>query len=180
MEFLNKHKIILLICTVLVVFVALILLVVFNKAEVEIRTNVPGAAIFLDGREKGTAPITLKKLTPGRHVIQAKKKNFGSAEKKVDLKRGKNSTIEFFLYPEQLDELPVWNEEYKIEYQKDNSGKITYQITLYPIINRPDQYESYLSQLKKFKQDALSWLAARGITPPANSIQYLPTAASSL
>lgn len=180
MEFIEKHKIVLLIGAVFIVFVALLLLILFNKAAVEIRTNEPGVSILLDGRERGTTPLVLKKLAPGRHVVRAKKKDFGSVEKEVDLKRGQNEPVELFLYPEQLDELPVWNEEYKIEYQKDDSGQITYQITLYPIINRPDQYESYLAQLKKFKQDALSWLKTRGITPPAAAIQYLPTAAASL
>jgi predicted PurR-regulated permease PerM len=77
--------------------------------------------------------------------------------------------------------LPVETSHYKITYSFDQQTQIfNYKITLYAIINQPSQYNSYLEQLKKYKQEALSYITSKGANPSKLNIQYLPPDAASL
>ena len=69
------------------------------------------------------------------------------------------------------------NEQFKI--RKDRQSQ-DYIITLYAIINRPDQYNDYRAQLKEFKQNALAVLTADGIDIKKVTIIYEPEEAKDL
>lgn len=71
-------------------------------------------------------------------------------------------------------ELITENEEFKI--RKLGSQ---YVITLYPIVNHPDQ-AAYEDQLRRFKQDALAYLTKNGININTIEITYDPPTAASL
>lgn len=71
-------------------------------------------------------------------------------------------------------ELVTENEDFKIR-KLDNQ----YVITLYPIINHPDA-DSYTSQLKQFKQEALNYLSKSGLDTNTLSITYEPAEAAQL
>ena len=82
--------------------------------------------------------------------------------------------------PEPADKIKDWqliteNEQYKIRY---DGAK--YLITLYAIINRPDQYDAYRDQLREYKQNALDYLRNTGVNVNTAKIEYEPEEASDL
>jgi len=72
-------------------------------------------------------------------------------------------------------ELVTENEQFKIRKLDD-----TYTITLYAIINRPDQYDYYKDQLRDYKQNALNYLKHNNINPDKVNIIYEPEEAKDL
>ena len=69
------------------------------------------------------------------------------------------------------------NEQYKIRFdEKSNS----YLITLYAIINSPDQYSMYQDQLREYKHDALNYLKDTGKDVNTLEIKYEPEEAAQL
>jgi hypothetical protein len=79
------------------------------------------------------------------------------------------------------DSLPIQTSDYRIDYDYNPTSKaFSYQITLYAILNRPSQYDSYIAQLKQFKQEALSYISQHGGNPSNLSIVYIPDTATSL
>lgn len=84
--------------------------------------------------------------------------------------------------PDNVDEssiknytLVVEDETYKI---RELDGQ--YYITLYAIINRPDQSDTYRDQLQQYKQDALDYLENKNIDTNKIKIYYDPSEAESL
>ncbi len=77
--------------------------------------------------------------------------------------------------------LPVQTPQYKITYFYSQSARqYYYQITLFAIINRPSQYNSYIAQLRQEKKAALAYISSKGGNPAKLHIQYLPPAAAKL
>ena len=68
-------------------------------------------------------------------------------------------------------------DEYKIRQVPSTSN---YIITLYAIINRPDQYSMYQDQLKEYKQKALDYLKSTGVNVDKATITYEPQEATNL
>jgi hypothetical protein len=73
--------------------------------------------------------------------------------------------------------LVMENEQFKI---RRDEGTSNYIITLYAIINRPDQYDAYRDQLKEYKQNALDYLAGQGVNINKIDVTYEPTEAKQL
>lgn len=69
------------------------------------------------------------------------------------------------------------NEQFKIRREENTSH---YVITLYAIINRPDQYDTYRAQLRDYKQKALQYLQDKNIDITKATITYEPPEATSL
>jgi len=67
------------------------------------------------------------------------------------------------------------NETFKI---RELSGE--YYITLYAVINRPDQSDMYHDQLRQYKQAALDYLAKQNINISEATIHYEPAEAADL
>lgn len=79
------------------------------------------------------------------------------------------------------ENLPVQTSHYRIDYDySQTSRNYSYQITLYAILNRPSQYDSYVSQLKQYKQEALDYIRQHGGSPTSLVITYVPDTATSL
>lgn len=72
-----------------------------------------------------------------------------------------------------IKQLPTFNSHYKIDYSTDG-GKLSFQITLYPIINGPNDYGQYKSQLQQYKDEALQFLKDNHINPSNYFISYTP------
>ena len=81
--------------------------------------------------------------------------------------------------PQQNGELSIIpeNEQYKISQYK-NTNK--YVVTLYAIVNNPNQYDAYKEQLREYKQNALAYLKGQGVDVTKAEIQYDPSEAASL
>lgn len=72
-------------------------------------------------------------------------------------------------------ELITENETYKIRKLGEE-----YTITLYAIINNPDQSSQYRDQLKEYKGNALDYLSRQGVNVNSTRIQYEPEEAANL
>lgn len=67
------------------------------------------------------------------------------------------------------------NERYKIRELDGN-----YVITLYAIVNRPEQSDTYYDQLREYKYDALKYLEQHSVDPTKVKITYEPDNAKDL
>lgn len=72
-------------------------------------------------------------------------------------------------------ELVTENEQFKIRKLGEE-----YVITLYAIINNPNQADMYREQLKEYKQNALQYLTQQGINTNNIPIKYEPDEARTL
>jgi|GEM_PF-5437326 len=77
-----------------------------------------------------------------------------------------------------LQSLPYETLNYKIDYALDSNNKITLLISLYGIYNRPSQAASYQHQLIVDQQQALTYLASKGVKPTTYRIIYNPPISS--
>ncbi|MHC4836901.1 MAG: PEGA domain-containing protein, partial [Planctomycetota bacterium] len=68
--------------------------------RLEVKTDPPGATIFLDGREVGTSPVKLSKLSRGDHYVQARHPEAGIAAEKVRVKGRKAAKVSLVLQTE--------------------------------------------------------------------------------
>ena len=63
----------------------------FAQEKVQVRVNVTsqpsGATVIVDGKDRGTTPVTLFDLTPGRHHIKYRLSGYGEADRFVDTER---------------------------------------------------------------------------------------------
>ncbi len=70
-----------------------------GRGTVEFVSNVPGARVFLDGREVGPAPIRLSDVTPGDHVWRMEAPGHESAWEPFTFTTGENLLIPVTLDP---------------------------------------------------------------------------------
>lgn len=77
-------------------------------------------------------------------------------------------------YQKVLNELPTQNSHFKIDYSASESGAVSFQVVLYPIINRPSDYAQYQAQGQQYKQEALQFLTDRGVDTNKESISFTP------
>ncbi len=70
--------------------------------------------------------------------------------------------------------LPHETIDYKIDYTVNTDNSLTLNVTLYAILNRPDQESSYQAQLKQFKSEALNYIKSIGFDPAKYKITYTP------
>jgi hypothetical protein len=95
----------------------------------------------------------------------------------TDTSEGAEITVPDDVDPSSIQDynLITENETYKI---RELNGE--YYITLYAIINRPDQTEMYHDQLRQYKQDALNYLETKNINITEVEIHYEPSEAADL
>lgn len=79
-----------------------------------------------------------------------------------------------------LASLPVENLHYKIDYSVDDNNNAKLTITLYPIINGPQDKSRYTQQLKDYKQEALDYLKKKKVNLDQFKIEYSPSAADTI
>ena len=73
--------------------------VVAGKAQLRVSTAPEGAMVSCDGVQQDAAPITLKDLDAGRHLIVVEKPGFSEVRKTVPLQAGQKSALEVKLEP---------------------------------------------------------------------------------
>ena len=54
-----------------------------KKATLRVRANVSGATVYLDGEQKGLAPVTIDDLQPGRYTVRVTKDGYEPYEERV-------------------------------------------------------------------------------------------------
>lgn len=131
----------------------------------------------------GTAAFAYsqKKDSPQKTQETSKKtpadKSVGDISTKK-IERG-NKTI---VVPKNVPESAIKDYELVTENETFKIRKLDaeYTITLYAIINSPDQSSQYRDQLKEYKQNALDYLSTKGVNTNTAKIKYEPEEATSL
>lgn len=176
----TKNYMLLLIGTVLLLVIALLFLMLTNKGSVEIITQPPGATIFVDGKERGSSPLTMGGLKPGKHTLLAKKDLYTETSTEVNIKRWKKEKVSISLKLSALEKLPYRDSHYYIKYEQGADGTITYKVTTFAILNRPSQYPDFLKKTAEYKKEAQEWLKSIGINPDKEKVEYSPPEAQDL
>ncbi len=70
-----------------------------EPAQLHIISEPAGATITINGVKKGTAPLTLPTMTPGKHLVIAEKRDHATVRRTVTLVDGQRSSQEFRLQP---------------------------------------------------------------------------------
>ncbi|MDQ3333932.1 MAG: PEGA domain-containing protein [Myxococcota bacterium] len=55
---------------------------------VRVLSDTPGSRVFIDGAEMGPAPVDIKDVKPGEHILQVKAPNFAPMEKRITVIAG--------------------------------------------------------------------------------------------
>lgn len=77
-----------------------------------------------------------------------------------------------------ITSLPYENAHYKIDYLIDDSYNLSYTITLLAIINGPQDYARYKTQLIEYKKEALNYLENKGLDTKKAKITFIPNEAN--
>lgn len=64
-----------------------------KRGELFVKSGLPGARIYLDGREMDVAPVLLQKVVPGKHLLTAVVEGVPAFGGTVDVKAGKKATF---------------------------------------------------------------------------------------
>ena len=67
-------------------------------ARIAITANEPGAQVFVDGKDRGGAPVTVPDLCEGDHLVELRSR-FGSYSRRVPLRAGSDLSVEAILKP---------------------------------------------------------------------------------
>lgn len=67
-------------------------------AALAISASQPGAQVFVDGKDRGVAPVTLPDLCEGEHLVELRTK-FGSYSRRVPLRAGSDVSVEATMKP---------------------------------------------------------------------------------
>jgi hypothetical protein len=67
---------------------------------VTVKVDVPGAVIFINGEDKGPAPLEGLLLPPGSHDIEARLQGFRTETSRISVRAGKDYTVNLNLRPE--------------------------------------------------------------------------------
>ncbi len=70
-----------------------------DRAQLRVATDPEGAMVSLDGILQDAAPITLKDMTPGPHLVVAEKPGYSEVRRTVSLLPGQKSALELKLAP---------------------------------------------------------------------------------
>ncbi len=64
-----------------------------KRGELFVKSGLPGAKVFLDGREMDVAPVVLEKAVPGKHLLTAQVEGVPTFGGIVEVKPGKKTTF---------------------------------------------------------------------------------------
>src|SRR5687768_14056931 len=67
-------------------------------SKIAISANQPGAQVFVDGKDRGVAPVTVPDLCEGDHLVELRTK-FGSYSRRVPLRAGSDVSVEATMKP---------------------------------------------------------------------------------
>lgn len=168
----NKKFIIIALTTIIVLFVVVISINYYRTAFIRIETSPENTTIMID-KKIIKDPGERQRVTTGRHIITISAEDYIEKKYEVSFSSREAKLIKVELKRDISKYLPENNDHFKVEFIQEND-KSFYRITLYAIINRPDQLEEYRSQLKEYKKEALGWLKEKGIEPSNSDIKWVP------
>ena len=74
-----------------------------GSASLRVISNEPDVEVFVDGEDKGKAPITIADIKPGEHIVGGRKKQFKSQEQTVRVATGENAIVSFRMETAPVD-----------------------------------------------------------------------------
>ena len=66
-----------------------------TNSSLRIISNEPDVEIFVDGEQKGKAPVTIQAIKPGEHIVGGRKTRFKPVEQTVRVAAGENAIVSF-------------------------------------------------------------------------------------
>lgn len=66
-----------------------------GNGSLRIISNEPDVEVFIDGEDKGKAPVTMTDTRPGEHIVGARKKGFKQQEQTVRVASNENAIVSF-------------------------------------------------------------------------------------
>ncbi|BBL68501.1 PEGA domain-containing protein [Methanoculleus chikugoensis] len=79
-----------------------------TTGSIHVTSSPSGAAIYLNGNYRGTAPLTIQSLSPGTYSLEAERSGYNSDHATVTVRSGQQSNIQFTLTPiEQYGSIKV-------------------------------------------------------------------------
>ncbi|SCL75677.1 hypothetical protein L21_1586 [Methanoculleus chikugoensis] len=79
-----------------------------TTGSIHVTSSPSGAAIYLNGNYRGTAPLTIQSLSPGTYSLDAERSGYNSDHATVTVRSGQQSNIQFTLTPiEQYGSIKV-------------------------------------------------------------------------
>lgn len=66
---------------------------------IRVLSNIEGARVYLDGTDLGPAPIDIKDVKPGEHVVEVKKDGYLTREERVTVSAGSAAVLKLDLQP---------------------------------------------------------------------------------
>jgi hypothetical protein len=74
-----------------------------TASSLRVISNEPDVEVYVDGEDKGHAPVTVSDIKPGEHIVGARKKTFKSQEQTVRVAAGENAIVSFRMEPAPPD-----------------------------------------------------------------------------
>ncbi|RPJ11062.1 MAG: PEGA domain-containing protein [Deltaproteobacteria bacterium] len=72
-------------------------LVLLKIGEIEVKSEPAGAKVYLDGKGVGETPLTVSKVSPGRHRVQVVKEGYTPHEESLEVKAREKTRVEVSL-----------------------------------------------------------------------------------
>ena len=66
-----------------------------TNSTLRIISNEPDVEMFVDGEQKGKAPVTIQSIKPGEHIVGGRKTRFKPVEQTVRVAAGENAIVSF-------------------------------------------------------------------------------------
>jgi hypothetical protein len=63
-------------------------------ASLRVISNEPDVTVFVDGEDKGRAPVTVAGMKPGQHIVEGRKTRFKNNEQNVQVVAGQNQIVQ--------------------------------------------------------------------------------------
>ncbi|HVR63245.1 MAG TPA: PEGA domain-containing protein [Polyangia bacterium] len=74
-------------------------LAVMGASQLRVIASEPDVEVFVDGEDKGRAPITVKDVAAGQHIVEGRKTRFKSASQSVRVVAGEQVVVEVKMEP---------------------------------------------------------------------------------
>jgi type 1 fimbria pilin len=68
--------------------------------------------------------------------------------------------------------LPKETLDYKVDYKADAAGKVTFQVTLFPAYETPDNHTQVAAQIEAYKKEALDFMSGQGVDVHKETITF--------
>lgn len=68
-----------------------------QETVLKVTSNIAGAEVSIDGRKTGVVPLTVKRLSPGRHILRVTAAGYEPYEKQISVSSGRALNIEVIL-----------------------------------------------------------------------------------